>query len=99
MSGRHSRFPAVNRDVSAAAGTPTPKPVSAPRPEPVAEPVAELAPTPEPADAGDGYPEGGATAEVLEWVGDDEGRSAFALAAELEREKPRKGILEALGDG
>jgi hypothetical protein len=96
MSGRHSRFPAVNRDVPAAAGTPTPKKaVSAPKPEP----VAELAPEPIETDAGDGYPEGGTSIEVLEWVGDDEARSAFALAAELGREKPRKGILEALAEG
>lgn len=35
--------------------------------------------------------------QVIEWAGDSEGLQAMALTAELEREEPRKGVLEAFG--
>lgn len=34
-------------------------------------------------------------AEALEWAGDDEVRGGLVLQAEMERDVPRKGILEA----
>lgn len=35
--------------------------------------------------------------ELLLWVGDDDDRRGYALSAERGREKPRKGVLNALG--
>lgn len=115
MSGRHSRYPAVNRDVPPSGGRhldgdgsdpeTTPAPEPEPAPEPVAAPEPEVtdedeatAGDPDAGDPSDGYPEDGSIATVLEWVGEDEGRADFALAAENAKEHPRKGILDALGD-
>lgn len=103
MSGRHSRFPAVNRDVPPSGGDPVatapPAPEPEPEPVPVPEPEAPPAEAPEaPTEetTPDGYPAEGSIPDVLEWVGDDPDRAAIALAAEQQREHPRKGILEAL---
>lgn len=45
---------------------------------------------------GDGVPDGSA-AQVLGWVGADPDRARRALAAEQAREKPRTGLVAALG--
>jgi len=84
-----------------AAPTP-PEPEPTPAPEPTPEPAPEPAPveeTPETSSDDDGYPADGNVGEVLEWAGDNADRRVFALAAELEREHPRKGVTgELRGD-
>lgn len=80
---RHSRFPAVNREVSEA-------PVTAPAPE---EPVAEE-PSEESVDLSVMTAD-----EVVEWAGDDADRRAEAVAVELDRDKPRKTVLKLAYEG
>ena len=82
--GRHSRFPAVNREVGAGR--------AAPKVEAASEaPEVEEAPAEEAAvDLADLTID-----EVLDWVGDDEDRRAEALAAE-EAGKGRKTLISAL---
>lgn len=47
-------------------------------------------------DIGGGYPVDGSVSEVLDWVGDDPDRALEALERELQRDKPRKGVVEVL---
>lgn len=78
---RHSRFPAVNREAREA-------PVTAPAPAPVEEPVADKS-SEESVDLSTMTAD-----EVVEWAGDDTDRRAVAVAAENERDKPRKTVLK-----
>lgn len=58
-------------------------------------------PTTQPIVAPDADPEAvptGTTPEVLTWVGDDPERAQKALDAELENDKPRKGLVEQLAE-
>lgn len=91
-TGRHSRFPAVNRGVDRAA--PQAEEV-APQVEEAAPEVEEATTAPQEETAVD--PADLTVDEVLEWVGDDEDRRASALAAE-EAGKARKTLVAALSD-
>lgn len=83
-SGRHSRFPAVNRE-----GRSAPTPAAVPDPEP-APPVEVEASAPE-IDLSEL-----SAKKVLDWAGDDDERRAVALDAEQSRDDPRKTVLREL---
>jgi len=110
-SGRHSRFPAINRDPKdyprqTVSKSGTPEPQVEPN---ISDPDAGRAAAAEAAEQAAvaeaavvdstpaSYSSDWTIDEVIEWVSDDEGRAAVALRKENEREKPRKGVLSALG--
>jgi hypothetical protein len=59
--------------------------------EPTADPVSEDAPEPEEEPVPDGT-----SAEVLQWVGDDQGKAQRALDKEQADDKPRVGLTGEL---
>jgi len=81
-SGKHSRFPAVNREGRSAAPKAQP-PVEV-------EAVAE-APPEDQIDLSSMSAD-----DVLTWAGDDGARQSVALAAEQSRDRPRKTVLREL---
>ena len=84
-SGRHSRYPAVDRSGRSAD----------PKPEPVVEVEAPAAPVEAPAEESVDLSSMSAD-DVLTWAGDDEERRSVALSAEQSRDKPRKTVLREL---
>lgn len=61
----------------------------------------EPTPTTQPITAPDAGPEdvpSGTVPEVMTWVGDDPVRAQKALDAEVENDKPRKGLVEQLSE-
>lgn len=101
---RHSRFPAVSRAVPAE----DPQ-VELPVDDPDEPEVAvEAAPVEEPeveveVPDGEPYPSPDElsarnVADIVAWVGDDEQRATYAVAAEGLRDTPRKGVLALLSD-
>lgn len=93
-SGRHSRFPAVNRGAGEGrpASRPTPAPEPTPVPTPDPDPVVEETPEATLPDFADMTID-----EIVEWVGDDPERKEAALAGEAAG-KGRKSLATRLGD-
>jgi len=92
-SGRHSRYPAVDR--SGRSADPKPEPVV--EVEAPAAPVEAEVPAPVEAPAEESVDLSSMSADdVLTWAGDDEERRSVALSAEQSRDKPRKTVLREL---
>jgi hypothetical protein len=66
--------------------------------EPPSLRAGETTPPAAPAAVPDGTVPDGTAEEVLDWVGEDKTRAQQALDAEQAKEKPRKGLTEALDD-